>query len=74
MLLDVLDLFADFFELGFCGYDVVGDFGVVGFGADGVELAVELLAEKVEGAADGVGGGEEFGELLKVGGEAGELF
>ena len=52
----------------------MGDFGVVGFGADGVELAIELLAEKVERAADGFGGGEEFSEFLEVGSEAGEFF
>lgn len=53
---------------------MVSDFGVVGFGANSIEFAVELLAEKVERAADGFGGGEEFAKFLEVGGEAGELF
>ena len=54
--LDVLDLLADFFQLGFGFDDGLGDGGVVGFGPDGVELAEEFLAEEVEGAAGGVGG------------------
>ena len=57
-LFNILDLFADFFEFCFCGDDVMGDFGVIGFGANGVEFTVEFLAEKVERTTYGVGGRE----------------
>lgn len=53
---------------------MVGDFGVVGLGADSVELAVEFLAEKVEGASDGFVGVQERCEFLEVGIESGEFF
>ena len=55
-LLDILNLFADFFEFCFCADDMVGDLGVVCLGTDGVELAIELLAEEVERASYRGGG------------------
>lgn len=72
-LLGVLDLFTDFFELGFGGDNVVGDLGAVALGSHGVELAEEFLEEEVE-AASSRGGSIEIGaELLHVAGGAGEL-
>ncbi len=58
-LFDVLGLFAEAFEFGLEGDDGVGDFGVVGLGADGVDFAAELLGEEVEGAAGSGGGNAE---------------
>ena len=52
----------------------MGDFGVVCLGTDGVELAIEFLAEKVEGTANRLGCGEELGEFLEVSGESGDFF
>jgi len=72
-LFDILDLFADFFEFGFGIDDGLGDGGVVGFGADGVEFAEQFLAEEVERAARGIGGVEVLAELEKVGGETGDF-
>lgn len=72
--LGVLDLLADFFEFGFGGDDVVGDFGVVALGAHGVELAEEFLEEEIQAAAGGGAAGEVGAELLHVAGGAGEFF
>ena len=49
--LDVLHLLADFFEFGFGFDDGLGDAGIVGLGADGVEFAEQFLAEEVERSA-----------------------
>ena len=71
--LDVLDLLTDFFDLGFCFDDCLGDGGVVRFRADGVELAGEFLAEEIEGAAGWLGGTEVFSEFREVRMKAGDF-
>ena len=50
-LLDVLHLLADFLEFGFGFDDGLGDGGVVGLGADGIEFAENFLTEEIQGAA-----------------------
>ena len=47
-LLHVLDLLADFFEFRFSCDDVLSECGIIGLGADGVEFAVDFLAEEVQ--------------------------
>src|SRR5207245_8348117 len=49
---DVLRLFAKFFQLRLERDHFARDQAVVGFGADGVDLAVHLLGEEIEGAPD----------------------
>ena len=46
-LFHVLDLLADFLELDFGIYNELCKVGIIGLGSNGVELTVELLAEKV---------------------------
>ena len=53
LLLDILHLFADTFETVFGVDDGAGDCDLIGLTADGVEFAVDLLAEEVQLAADG---------------------
>ncbi len=47
-LLDVLDLFPDFFYLSFYLYDHLGQRKVVGFGGDGIRFTVKFLNQKVQ--------------------------
>jgi len=47
-LFDVLDHFANTFDNGFNLHHVAGDIGVVGFGADRVGFAEQLLREEIE--------------------------
>ena len=47
LLFDVLHLLADSLEFRFGIHDRLREGGVVGLGADGIELAVDLLAEEI---------------------------
>src|SRR6478752_1235872 len=71
--LHVLHLLADFLQLGFRLHHGLGDGCVVGLGADGVELAEQLLAEEIQGAARWFGGVEVFPEFGEMGFEAGDF-
>src|SRR2546430_17736128 len=51
-LLKVLNLFADFFQLGFANHDPLGDGGVVRFGAESVQFAKDFLGDELERSAD----------------------
>ena len=73
-LFDVLDLFADFFQFAFGLDDSLGDAGVVGLRADGVEFAVDFLAEEVERTAGRFGTVEIFVEFPQVRIEARQFF
>src|SRR4029077_12352701 len=47
-LLKVLNLLANFFELGFANDDALGDAGIVRFGAEGVEFTKNLLGNELQ--------------------------
>ena len=70
---DVLRLFAEFLQLGLEDDDLAGDGGVIGLGADGVDLAIHFLSEKIQGAADRLLGLESVIKLLEVTLQAGEF-
>ena len=72
-LLDVLHLFADFFEFGFGFDDGLGNGGSVGLGADGIEFAENFLTEEIEGAARGIGCVQVFAESGAMGIQAGKF-
>jgi len=44
---DILHLFPDFFQPGLEIYHALGDFRHPGLGSDGIDLALNLLDEKV---------------------------
>src|SRR5690625_6245784 len=46
-LLNVLHLLADLFQIFLTQDDVLGNFRVVAFGHDGIEFAINLLAQRV---------------------------
>lgn len=71
---DILDLFADLFDLGFDGQKQVCDGSVLGFDAHGGGFSVHLLAEKVKASADHTACFEELEELCEVTLEACDLF
>ena len=66
-LLQILNLFADLFDLALDIHDLVCQYGVVHLGADGVRLTVHLLHDKIELSADGFAGIEEALHLVEVG-------
>ncbi len=72
-LFNILNLLADFFELGFGIHDELGEGGVVGFGPDRIKLPIELLAEEVKWTSYRFIEGEVFAEFFKVGTESGNL-
>ena len=47
MLLDVLDLLAELFQLGFELDDFARDLSVLRFGADGVDFTIHFLRQKI---------------------------
>ena len=50
------NLFSNLFQFGFRVHNQLRDFGVVGFGAQGIEFAADFLAEKFQRSSDGVFG------------------
>ena len=52
----VRNLFSNLFQFGFRVHNQLRDFGVVGFGAQGIEFPADFLAEKFERSSDGVFG------------------
>ena len=71
---DVMDLLADLFEFRFGVHDSLGKGGIVGLGSDGVKLTVDLLAEKIHGAAHHSGTFDVAVKLPEVGAQPGEFF
>ena len=64
---NILHLLAELLELLLHRHGAVRDGGIVRLRGDGVDLAVELLREEVEPAADGAAFGEDLrGYLLTV--------
>ena len=66
---DVLDLLPKFFHCSFsCDYEM-GEAGVIGLAADGVEFAVEFLTEEIQWAARGFRPAQGESTLVEVAGE-----
>src|SRR5438270_12235419 len=71
-LLKVEDLLADFFQLRFAGNHMLGDAGVVRFGAKGIQLTKNFLGNELEGAADRLVLTQVMSELGEVALEPGQ--
>lgn len=69
-----MGLLAEPLEFRFEDDDAFGDETIVGFGADGIDLAVHFLGEEIECASDGFGGFEAIVELFEMTFETGEFF
>ena len=66
-------MFADFFEFGFSGYDGLRNGRIASLGADGIEFAMNFLAEEIEGAARRLRADEVGMEFLEVGVKASDF-
>src|SRR5205807_6065479 len=73
-LLKVLDLFADFFELGLTKHDALRNRGIVRFCAKRVQFAKDFLSDEFERATDRLVSPKMVRELREVTFHAGELF
>src|SRR2546423_6428207 len=73
-LLKVLDLFANFFELGFAEHDPLRNRGVVRFCAEGVQFAKNFLGNEFERAADRFVAAKMMRELGEMTFHSRELF
>jgi hypothetical protein len=62
----VLDLFSDLFQFGFALDDELGDLGVVCFGAEGIKLATDFLADELKGSPNGLLLVGRLEELIQV--------
>src|SRR5687768_3263468 len=71
--LDILHLLAHAFELGFGFDDQLGDVQAIGFGANGVDLAVHLLEQKIELAPARFDRPRQRVPMLQVTAKAGDL-
>ena len=69
-----MDLLADLFQLGFYVYHEMRDVGIRAFGADGVDLAVHFLDQKVKLAARGLVHRENIVKGLEMRAEAHQFF
>src|SRR5688572_27092515 len=68
-LFDVLRLLADTLELILAFDDEPRCLDIVGLAADGVNLATDLLQQKLEFTANRVGAGQQLPEMLKMAAE-----
>src|SRR6267142_3368642 len=73
-LFKVLRLFAHFFDDPLGGERRLGELEIVRLRGDGVDLAVQLLDQEVERAADGAATVEQQRELLEMRAEPRQLF
>src|SRR5882724_9626536 len=73
-LLDILRLFAEFFQFGFERDYLPRDQAVICFRADGINLSVHFLREKVQHAPHRFPGFPAVIELLKMALQPGQLF
>src|SRR5258708_5719675 len=73
-LLDILGLFAEFFQLGFDGHDLARNLAVIGFGANGVDFPIHFLGEEIQHAANRLFGFEAIVGLLAMTLAAGQFF
>jgi len=63
---DILNLLPDLFQFPFQLDDVRGNFGVVRFGSDRIDLPSAFLQEKIQCTADGLLAGERCFELAEM--------
>src|ERR1700745_3702335 len=73
-LLKVLDLLADFFQLGFAQDNPLRDGGVVRFCAERVQFAKNFLSDELERSPNWLVSPEMMCELSKVTFDPGQLF
>src|SRR6516225_7064994 len=72
--LQILNLFAELLNHVLHFEASIGQFEIVGFGAAGVDLAVELLRQEIESPSDRAALADQLARLRDVGGDAVELF
>src|SRR5438105_9703118 len=73
-LLKVLNLFADFFQLGFADNDALRNRSIVCLGAESVQFAKNFLGNELEGASDRFVSPKVMRELSEMTFHAGQLF
>src|SRR5437763_5976528 len=73
-LLKVLNLLANFLQLGFADNDALGDGGVIRFGAESVQFTKDFLGDELEGASDRFVPPKVMRELSEMTFHPGQLF
>src|SRR5688500_10677141 len=73
-LFHVLNLFADFFHVGFASYHELRNIDIVCFGAERVQLARDFLDHELEGAPDRLGLAKMMGKLREMAVEPRQFF